>query len=163
LRITFFLAKKCLAPPDLPGESNADLEGGDGAQEHKQRQIADAYHRRFLLSLKASYSSQFSHGVIDAAPFRILEWAVNKALLHMRDTEASKVTFVDPLYKPYEKCLVGLQEILMPQRRLAYLQLDRWISMQRIVDDDRWDVWSYIDDLKLSYHRFLSIDLSGGG
>ena len=95
VRASFSFLKCVTPPPDLPGESNADLEGGGETQDHKQRQVADAYHRRFLLSLKASYSSQFSHGVIDAAPFRILDWAVNKALLHMRDTEASKVNFMD--------------------------------------------------------------------
>mmetsp|Transcript_4516 Transcript_4516/g.11338 ORF Transcript_4516/g.11338 Transcript_4516/m.11338 type:complete len:1272 (+) Transcript_4516:68-3883(+) len=64
------------------------VESGNKDKDVSNRKVADAYHMRFLLSLKASFSNQHMHGILRARPYRVLMWAVNKAVVTMADKEA---------------------------------------------------------------------------
>jgi hypothetical protein len=83
--------------PSTSQQSSRDDTSFFGESQMEQAstsKIADAYHRRFLLSLKASYANQFSHGIIRARPYRLLLWAVNKALLQMSDCTSKDATWL---------------------------------------------------------------------
>lgn len=62
-------------------EAQLGLARQDGP-EPTDLQVSNVSHSRLLMSLKASYSHQYSMGILPSRPFRMLIWAIDKAIVY---------------------------------------------------------------------------------
>lgn len=122
-------AAQAASSRELP-DSEPQLRAEEEAERASQEASQEALHEmlgRFLLSLRASYTSQWNRGLLAARPFTSLRWALDMALDHLKDARAPPPDHAPDHASPYAE-----EEEAGSEMEWGWLERQGYLSVSRV-------------------------------